>query len=276
MLNKLKNYDFIITLGFYNPTLLAKCDICFYPFLDCETDFYVRYEVGTEEGVVALFLYEFANKSADFKLKDFINALDYGYLSAETNVSEEEFAEIKSLIHTHKNPLLLVGSDILAHSHKANILNMLSALKAHSTLNILVEGDSAEILLNSDSLPQYYTLQSPQNLPEHNGCVIFVDYLNSDLGKDSRDLAKDSQDSQDSAKDSQNSKRIATLKISREFARAWRLSDKQKIKFSVDSQEMYAICDLDENFSGVIGILRGAKGLKQSYPFKNIIIHTGN
>ena len=277
MLNKLKNYDFIITLGFYNPTLLAKCDICFYPFLDCETDFYVRYEVGTEEGVVALFLYEFVDKCADSALNNFINALDYGYLSAETNVSEEEFAEIKSLISTHKNPLLLVGSDILAHSHKANILNMISALKAHSTLNILVEsdsaeilveGDSAEILLNSDSLPQYYTLQSPQNLPEHNGCVIFVDY-NSDLGKDSRD-------SQDSAKYSQDSKQIATLKISREFARAWHLSDKQRIKFLVDSQEIYAICDLDENFSGVIGILRGAKGLKQSYPFKNIIIHTGN
>ena len=84
----LKNYDFIITLGFYNPALLSHCNVCFYPFLDCEADFYVRYEVGTEEGVVALLLYEFADKGADSRLESFINALDYGYLSAESNVSE--------------------------------------------------------------------------------------------------------------------------------------------------------------------------------------------
>ena len=251
MLDKIKNYDFIITLGFYNPALLPKCDANFYPFLDCETDLYVRYEVGTEEGVVALFLYEFANKSADSELNDFINALDYGYLSAESNVSEEELQMLKNAILKSKNPLLLVGRDIFTHSRKANILNMLSALRQHSHLEILCE---------CDSLPQNYALEMPQNLPEHNGCVIFVDYANSDS-------AKDSQDSHDS-------KQIPTLKISREFARAWRLSDKQEIRFTLDSQEIYAICDLSENFSGIIGILRGAKGLKQSYPFKNISIHT--
>lgn len=254
MLDKIKDYDFIITLGFYNPALLPKCDVCFYPFLDCEADLYIRYEVGTEEGVVALFLYEFASKGADIKLSDFINALDYGYLSAETNVSEEELQIVKNAILKSKNPLLLVGRDILAHSHKANILNMLSALKAHSKCDILCE---------SDSLPQNYELESPQNLPEHNGCVIFVDYLNSDSARDSRDL-----------QDSQDLKQIPTLKISREFARAWRLSDKQELRFTLDSQEIRAICDLSENFSGIIGILRGTKGLKQNYPFKNISIHT--
>lgn len=112
-------------------------------------------------------------------------------------------------------------------------------------------------------MPQNYELESPQNLPEHNGCVIFVDYLNSDSARDSRDL-----------QDSQDLKQIPTLKISREFARAWRLSDKQELRFTLDSQEIRAICDLSENFSGIIGILRGTKGLKQNYPFKNISIHT--
>lgn len=257
MLDKIKNYDFIITLGFYNPALLPKCDANFYPFLDCETDLYVRYEIGTEEGVVALFLYEFVSNSADSKLSDFINALDYGYLSAETNVSEEELQMLKNAILKSKNPLLLVGRDILAHSRKTNILNMLSALKAHSKFDILCEGDS---------LPQNYALESPQNLPEHNGCVIFVDYFNGDFAQDSRNLM-DLQNLHDS-------KQIPTLKISREFARAWRLNDKQEIRFLLDSQEIYAICELSENFSGIIGILCGAKGLKQSYPFKNISIHT--
>ncbi len=261
MFDKIKNYDFIITLGFYNPTLLPKCNANFYPFLDCKTDLYVRYEVGTEEGVVALFLYEFVGNNADSKLQSFINALDYGYLSAESNVSAEEFAELKTLMQKSKKPLLLVGRDISTHPQKENILNMLSALRQHSHLEILCEGDS---------LPQGFTLESPQNLPEHNGCVIFVDYFNSDSAQDSQDL-HDSQDSQDS-QDSHDSRRIPTLKISREFARAWRLSDKQEIRFALDSREIRAICDLSENFSGIIGILRGAKGLNPSYPFKTIAI----
>lgn len=225
------NNDFIITLGFYNPALLAKCDVCFYPFLDCKTDFYVRYEVGTEEGVVALFLYEFAKKGADSALDNFINALDYGYLSAETNVSEEELLNIKSALNNAKNPLLIIGDDIFSHPRKNNILNMLSALKAHSKLDIKCE-----------NLAQNYHLESIAELPEYNGCVI---YLN------------------ESAKNE--------LKISSEFARAWRLSDDDKISFQVDNKMINTNCKLDKNFSGVIGILEQSTQ-SVGYKFKTIAI----
>lgn len=241
----LKNYDFIVTLGFYNPAILSKCDVCFYPFLDCECDFYVRYEVGTEDGVVALLLYEFADKGADSKLDSFIKSLDYGYLSAESNVSEEELAELKNQIFTRKNPLLIVGEDITHHARKNSILNMLSALKSHSKFEVLCE-----------SLPQDFVLESLANLPEHNGCVIFVAQdLNANWGKSSGDLGAN-----------------PTLKISREFARAWHLGDKQEIRFALDLQEICAICKLDEKFSGIIGILSGVRLESKSYPFKNIAI----
>lgn len=243
MIDKINKYDLIITLGFYNPALLPKCDICFYPFLDCKTNFYIRYEVGTEEGVVALFLYEFAKNCTNPQLRDFINALDYGYLSAETNVSEEEFAELKNKVQTYKNPLLLVGSDISYHSQKNNILNMLSALRVYSNFEILCE----------EVLPKDFTLNPVANLPEHNGCVIFI------------------ADSSDSSKVSNST---PTLKISKEFARAWHLNDKQEIRFMLDSKEIHTICNLDENFGGIIGILHGAQDLNQSYPFKNIVINT--
>lgn len=231
MLNKLKHYDLIITLGFYNPSLLAKCDICFYPFLDCETDFYVRYEVGTEEGVVALFLCEFADGGADSALNNFTNALDYGYLSAETNVSEEELLRIKSAINDAQNPLLIIGDDIFSHPRKDNILNMLSALRAHSKLDIKCE-----------NLSQNYHLEMVAELPEYNGCVI---YLNN------------------SAKNE--------LKISSEFARAWRLSDRDNISFQVDDKMINTSCKLDKNFSGVIGILEQSTQ-SVGYKFKTIAI----
>lgn len=239
-LSALKKYDFIITLGFYNPAL-RHCNVCFYPFLDCNADFYVRYEVGTEEGVVALLLYEFADKGADLRLESFINALDYGYLSAESNVSEEELNEIKNQIKIRKKPLLLVGDDITHHAQKSNILNMLSALKSHSNLEVIC----------AESLPNDFVLKPLANLPEHNGCVIFV--------------------AQDSRADLSKSNANPTLKISREFARAWRLSDLQEIRFALDSQEICATCKIDENFSGIIGILSGA-GQKSIYPFQTIAI----
>lgn len=245
----LKNYDFIVTLGFYNPAILSKCDVCFYPFLDCECDFYVRYEVGTEEGVVALLLYEFADKGTDSKLNSFIKSLDYGYLSAESNVSEEELAELKNQIFTRKNPLLIVGEDITHHARKNSILNMLSALKSHSKFEVLCE-----------SLPQDFVLESLANLPEHNGCVIFV----------AQDLAQDS--NANWGKSSGDLGANPTLKISREFARAWHLGDKQEIRFALDSQEICAICKLNEKFSGIIGILSGVRLESKSYPFKNIAI----
>ncbi|MGX3012074.1 hypothetical protein ACWIUD_11065 [Helicobacter sp. 23-1044] len=247
----LKNYDFIITLGFYSPALLSKCNVCFYPFLDCEADLYVRYEVGTEEGVVALLLYEFADISADSKLREFINALDYGYLSAESNVSEEELSEIKNQIRTHKKPLLLVGDDISHHAQKSNILNMLSALKSHSNLEVIC----------AENLPSDFVLNLPTNLPEYNGCVIFV-------AQDSNAVSRES--SADSKQDSHESNTNPTLKISREFARAWGLSDLQEIRFALDSQEICATCKIDKDFGGVIGVFGGAES--KSYPFKTIAI----
>ena len=254
-LSVLKNYDFIITLGFYNPALLPHCNVCFYPFLDCDADLYVRYEVGTEEGVVALLLYEFADKGADSRLESFINALDYGYLSAESNVSEEELNEIKNQIKIRKKPLLLVGDDITHHAQKSNILNMLSALKSHSNLEVICV----------ESLPRDFVLKPLANLPEHNGCVIFVAQDSNESNADSK------QDSRKSHIDSKQDLANPTLKISREFARAWRLGNLQEIRFALDSQEICATCKIDENFGGIIGILSGV-GQKSIYPFQTIAI----
>lgn len=233
---KISSFDFIITLGFYNPIKLPKCDVCLYPFLDCESDFYVRYEVGTEEGVVALLLCEFGVNSDIPTIKNFVNSLDYGYLSAETNISEEEIKEIKNSIVTHKNPLLIIGKDILSHPQKQNILNMLSALMEVSHLDIMFE---------NAFLPPIYTLKSIQNLPENNGCVIYIN-------------------KSDSTKN--------MLKISNEFARAWRLNNDEQISFTIDNKTMKAECKIDNNFSGIIGILECDLQWQIGYPFKTIAI----
>lgn len=232
---KINAFDFIATLGFYNPAILPKCDVCFYPFLDCEADFYIRYEVGTEEGVVALLLCEFAGDSTNKAITNFVKSLDYGYLSAETNISEEELKELKKRVQSSKNPLLLIGEDIMLHSRKQNMLNILSAL---------LEISGMDIMLLRGFVPPIYTLESIQDLPENNGCVIYANKGDSP----------------------QN-----TLKISKEFARAWRLTNGENISFDIDKKAVNATCKIDENFSGIIGILQ-SNLQNVGYPFKHIAI----
>lgn len=231
---KIASFDFIATFGFYNPIKLPKCDVCLYPFLDCESDFYIRYEVGTEEGVVALLLYEL-NNGTNPKIKHFVDSLDYGYLSAETNISEEEIKELKRLLLGHKNPLLLIGDDIMFHPRKQNIINMLGAL---------LEVSGVDIMLENEFIPPIYTLESIQDLPENNGCVIYAN------NSDSND---------------------AILKISKEFARAWKLTNGENISFEMDKKVINAKCSIDDDFSGIIGILQ-SNLQNVGYKFKTIAI----
>ncbi len=220
----LAKYDCIITLGAY--TKHIKSDVCLHPFLDVDTNLYIRYEAGTEEGVSALFLYEFCDNK---NLKSYINDLDYGYLTSETNITEEEMSYIKVLLKKAKNPLLLVGSDFYVHIKKDNILSMLSYI-GESWLNIaFLSVDTKSIC----KIPiSRVSLKQIDELPENNGCIVYLDY----------DLVEHSM-----------------LKISNEFAKVWKLKDGDNIAVCLDNFSVNSLCRLDDDFGGVIGILNTNK-----------------
>ncbi|RAX54933.1 hypothetical protein CCY99_01965 [Helicobacter sp. 16-1353] len=236
--NFLKKYDFIITLGAFAKNI--KSDICIHPFLDVSTNLYIRYEAGTEEGVAALFLYEFYN---GVKLRNYINELDYGYLTSETNISEEEMLHLKGLLSQRRNPLLLIGSDFYIHPRNENIINIFSNLLNHSKLNIVLLSKDNNMAYNINTTN--IALEPIGNLPENNGCIIYVDY---------------------------RLENEAILKISNEFARVWKVKNNDIIKIKFDDFDILVKCRLDDKFGGVIGILNYTKDIDCGYRYKQVII----
>lgn len=237
-LSVLENYDFIATFGVYQSKSKVKnqfkSQVCLHPFLDTDTHSYMRYEVGAEEGIGALFLHALY-AGQDRAVLAYINDLDFGYLTSETNLSEEEVDCLKMLVGQSKKPLLLIGSDVYLHDKASNIINMLHCLD----IDIMVLSPNANHLhhLNkSDILPKPIC-----GIPENNGCIVYLDY-----GVESY------------------------FRISKEFARAWKLDDGVAVELSFDGVSVERTCQLDDKFSGIIGLL----GMKDfyGYPYKQATI----
>ncbi len=101
------------------------------PLLNNIVKQHIRYEVGTEEGVVALLSEALIGQVLKFDL-------DVGYVSGETNVGEEELARIYQIGKKSKKRILIVGSDIIAHEKRENIARFLGVMQKFSNIKILV------------------------------------------------------------------------------------------------------------------------------------------
>ena len=100
---------------------------------------FLKYEVGTEEGVMALLAkYLLANVELSDEEKAFFDGLDDGYLSAESNIGEEELSlMMKSLMRT-KNRVLVVGNDLIAHKEAQNIAKLVAVIEKYTDISVLV------------------------------------------------------------------------------------------------------------------------------------------
>lgn len=107
--------------------------------LSLETTFFSRYEVGSEEGVFALLGKGLLAKSAlSLDLQNYFNDLDEGYLSAESNVGEEEIDEIISLCQGSQNTLLILGEDLYTHPRASNIAFLAGLISNFGKAKILI------------------------------------------------------------------------------------------------------------------------------------------
>lgn len=153
-----KNSDFIITIGSRTsddiPVMKFKVNEAvkrnsapFYflhPVADASLrgiiSSHIKYEVGSEEGVLALVLKTILSNNSDISddVKLFIDSLDDGYLSAESNVGEEELEKLARDLVSKKSPSLLVGSDLYAHPRAENIAKMLGIIERYSNFEITI------------------------------------------------------------------------------------------------------------------------------------------
>ncbi|MDY0116221.1 MAG: NADH-quinone oxidoreductase subunit G [Sulfurimonadaceae bacterium] len=100
---------------------------------------FMKYEVGTEEGVMALLAYEIL-KDADLdeSEKAFFDDLDLGYLQAESNIGEEELALMSKQFKRASKFTFVVGSDLLAHPRAKNIAKIAALIEKYSSYSLVV------------------------------------------------------------------------------------------------------------------------------------------
>lgn len=144
-----------IILG-YAPHLLDSHSLFFSPIPFQNTQ-QINYEIGTEEGVILLLAHQLCTRPSE-KLKKIFEEIDLGYLSAESNIGEEELEEI-SRFAQHEDLSLILTQDFLAHPMSTNILAIFQELSNQRHIQCLFDG----------IIPQVCT-----SLPEYNGSVVRI------------------------------------------------------------------------------------------------------
>jgi NADH-quinone oxidoreductase subunit G len=99
----------------------------------------MKYEAGSEEGVMALLADELLkNCDVDDTTKSFLESLDLGYLSAESNVGDDELELMSKSFSRAKNKVLIVGSDVFAHEKAQNIAKLAALIEKYTDFSLLI------------------------------------------------------------------------------------------------------------------------------------------
>lgn len=104
---------------------------------------FVKYEVGTEEGVVAMLAKTLlSHEDISEEARAYFEGLDEGYLCAESNVGDEEYARIAKSIVRSKRKTLVLGSDLLHHKRALNIARLCAMIETYTEFSVVVVAPS--------------------------------------------------------------------------------------------------------------------------------------
>ncbi|MBL0721768.1 MAG: (2Fe-2S)-binding protein [Sulfurovum sp.] len=98
---------------------------------------FIKYEVGSEEGVMALLAKSLIN-SDDKNIMNYLDNLDIGNLSAESNIGEEELEALSKSLNKRAGFSLIVGSDLYNHPQAKNIAKLLGFIEVNSNFEVLL------------------------------------------------------------------------------------------------------------------------------------------
>lgn len=136
---------------------------------------FIKYEVGSEEGVLSL-LASFLITDADTYVKDYLEDLDIGYVSAESNVGEEELEELVENFSSKDKKVLVIGDDIYEHPRLVNILKLIALIKKYTDFEVI-------LLSQKEIESDIEDLDKVGDIDAYNGTVIYnvndssVDYI---------------------------------------------------------------------------------------------------
>lgn len=139
----------------------------------------MKYEVGTEEGVMALLAYEIL-KDADLTESEraFFDDLDLGYIYAETNIGEEELSYMSKSFARAKKRVLIIGNDLIAHERAGNIAMLAALIEKYSDFSLVVVPREANTL----GVSLINTLERDENIENVVGYNANGDFVISSLG----------------------------------------------------------------------------------------------
>lgn len=108
---------------------------------------FVKYEVGTEEGVIAMLAKTLLNHSdIAEEVRGYFDELDEGYLCAESNVGDEEYAHIAKTFARAKRKTLIIGSDVLHHKRASNIARLCAMVEIYTEFSVIVVASSVNTI----------------------------------------------------------------------------------------------------------------------------------
>ena len=204
-----------------------------------QSAFFSRYEVGSEEGVFALLSKSFvSNGKIPALLSAYFEDLDEGYISAESNLGEEEIEEIEELYQEATNVLLVLGDDLIRHPRAENIAHLAGLIAKHGKAKLFVVGSLPEEIVEAK---RESTLEEIEDLKSFDGVVV---YQCPAMSKDEEHL----------------------LIGSAQFQMAAKVQSGDKINVTIN-QEVYPRTFLrDDSLKGVIALMPCAKA-DSSYPY---------
>ncbi|HIP20947.1 MAG TPA: hypothetical protein EYG70_07465 [Sulfurimonas sp.] len=199
------------------------------PAMRAITNQFMKYEPGSEEGVIALLAYYLLEgENLPERTKNFLDALDVAYLEAESNTGEEEFEETVALFKAANTRVLILGDDLMAHPRAQNIAKICALIENNYDISIYIASSLVNEMEISQTSAVDAELQEVEDLPEYNGTVI---YHAHGLHKDDK-----------------------SLHGSVQFANAAKISDGDFISIAFDGQTINREFKIDNELKGTIAI----------------------
>ncbi|WP_104761308.1 hypothetical protein [Helicobacter cetorum] len=127
--------------------------------------FFLPYEINTEVALLALLVRGVLERKDCLK-GHILENLDVGYLSSESNMSEEELEELLDLMFNAKKVVLVLGNEITKHMHAQFLYTLCYELQTHAHMNILQAPPASSLYSQSDLTPLKYNSINKELLKE--------------------------------------------------------------------------------------------------------------
>lgn len=99
---------------------------------------FIKYEAGSEEGVAGLLAVTLLeDKTLPENIEEILEEFDIGYLSAESNVGEEELESMYRSVDETTTLSVIIGSDLYTHPKAGQIAKLLALLERYAGVNVV-------------------------------------------------------------------------------------------------------------------------------------------